>query len=513
MCHFCKPVVKFAPVAPVAVSYFDVAPVAPAIAVPAVAPVSLLKVAPLEEDFSLLDETILEEEDETEEEENEPTCEGCGCEIARTSYGLQGHEIGTETYCYDCAFSCSHCSKPHPNDTGEVWLEDEEEMVCDSCKDRYHAECGKCGKWKSDNDLEDGYCGSCRENMGYCEGCSTWMEQDNVYYSERNDASYCDSCRPCDCDGECAQGCQKFEINGVQQETRFSINMEDETIISRDGFDKIMSLVNMAGFYSWRSEIAEMSRAAVNSEGKFATRLGALLTKTQKAVLDAKECGNIKNVKVTVSRKKAMKDENGEVCRNGWGNIMYEHFEQEVNFLSEVGNLASQYAVKSETAWCSFTRDLNKSAGYYCNSGSCWFGSDDYSQSRCYWKHSGGFGFIQHEDETSRQNIGRLWLVPVKVRDGWNGRPQLEVTFDTEENDGFIAINGYHENVCKPTNHMVSLFAKFTGLESQSGSFSSMSGLYVNSDEAHLIAKPEILERFKDAHYFNISGWEDCGCW
>jgi formylmethanofuran dehydrogenase subunit E len=125
-------------------------------------------------------------------------CENCG----ELFYKENGIEFEDDLYCESCLDDitgfCEQCNERFlEGDLNSV----QDKYVCNDCLDEYYFRCTDCGKYFS-NDM--GYeiyngnlvCEDCISDYPCCENCGEYFPEDRIYYSERDDCSYCESCRP-----------------------------------------------------------------------------------------------------------------------------------------------------------------------------------------------------------------------------------------------------------------------------------------------------------------------------
>jgi len=185
-------------------------------------------------------------------------CEKCKKEIIG-----KGIEVNKLTYCENCIDEffdrCSCCNKLTLKI--ELIKAQEDEMICNQCKERFYiycadcnglhyinqstlvdgndicpiciyhdySQCSDCDKWvKNDNTIEthngDFICEECQENYFICYGCDTWHHLDdcNMY----GDYCYCDRCFRNNF-ARC-QGCRQFFPN---EELYYSEREEEDFCI------------------------------------------------------------------------------------------------------------------------------------------------------------------------------------------------------------------------------------------------------------------------------------------
>jgi len=169
--------------------------------------------------------------DTVDEEEHEFTCDECGeeChEVTSTEEGevcaccldekfIKCSDCGDWHYkeesfncddgylcqsCYDNDyFTCERCGEVHPCDescTVYSGSRRNEEQWCDDCISNYAYRCDDCEDYFTSSGLAHNgdrtLCYDCAQNYYTCEGCGDVIHQDNSYYSEDDDCSYCESC-------------------------------------------------------------------------------------------------------------------------------------------------------------------------------------------------------------------------------------------------------------------------------------------------------------------------------
>ena len=130
-------------------------------------------------------------------------CEDCH-KFFRIVDGGHIDEHGTTLceYCYDsgCYSTCDQCGRI-VSDGDAIWCEDNQEVYCDDCAERFLYQCNNCGEYHTaDNLFHDDYnnavCNNCFERYCYsiCDDCRRILTEGEAVYSEENDCFYCQDC-------------------------------------------------------------------------------------------------------------------------------------------------------------------------------------------------------------------------------------------------------------------------------------------------------------------------------
>lgn len=97
-----------------------------------------------------------------------------------------------ETELIECCECCEQVDVDAVTDTVDG-------NACESCLESSFIQCESCNVYEnSDNathTVDGAMCESCRDDYYYCEGCDEYHHADNIYYSNIQDAAYCDDCK------------------------------------------------------------------------------------------------------------------------------------------------------------------------------------------------------------------------------------------------------------------------------------------------------------------------------
>ncbi len=132
-------------------------------------------------------------------------CHVCDDFIKRDSANYYNGNKYCETCFNDSFRTCEDCGEPFPEDEGRTvhyrrreWRPGSK-VICDSCIENY-IRCEDCGEyWREDDTCYTGHeyhiCVYCYEN-GYecCDNCNEIYHSDELVYSDRHAATYCQSC-------------------------------------------------------------------------------------------------------------------------------------------------------------------------------------------------------------------------------------------------------------------------------------------------------------------------------
>lgn len=291
-------------------------------------------------------------------------------------------------------------------------------------------------------------CNSCRisNRYVYCEECDFWYRRVN-YDSHMRNHTCCDS-------PTAAKTFQVKNADGVVSNgERFNVTLPAGEI-SDEGIGEIANIVRNRQYYTlireeqtnWRllsNSLAELGNKWQTKQGNYAKRLSSMAYKKYGLKLSSET-------------------------------------------MSSIGTTASNHS-RGVDYIIDLSRDLNRSAGYFANSGSCWWGS--YSRSRCLFKTHGGFGMrAMREGDTSP--YGRAWVLPLKkVESG-----ALKPTFETLEPDAYVVFNGYGTLANYAPARVL---AHMTGMTYRKIRFEFYS-MYVNSDSGYLVAPEDIANSYTD---------------
>lgn len=127
-------------------------------------------------------------------------CSDCGQRFPDNDARCVGTPGIFRTICESCAeeyFTCERCGWVLHDDRA-VWVGDE--VFCERCADRVASPCTRCNEWTLRDHLtsvgDDVYCESCADYISYqtCDDCGHTDYEDEMSYSEEDDAWYCNGC-------------------------------------------------------------------------------------------------------------------------------------------------------------------------------------------------------------------------------------------------------------------------------------------------------------------------------
>lgn len=131
-------------------------------------------------------------------------CVNCGEVIAKED----GIIVDGDTLCADCYENllgeeieiCDICRCAHFSDNDRmIYIQEEEQLICDECAERHYFQCSNCGKWtKEILPMADGdyICNECFETGDYyiCDDCGNVIDPDTDDIIIRSDSVYCEDC-------------------------------------------------------------------------------------------------------------------------------------------------------------------------------------------------------------------------------------------------------------------------------------------------------------------------------
>lgn len=132
-------------------------------------------------------------------------CVNCGEVIAKED----GIIVDGDTLCADCYENllgeeieiCDICECAHFSDNDRmIYIQDEEQLICDECAERHYFQCSNCGTWTKEPLLMtdgDYICNECFETGDYyiCDDCGDVIDPDTESVIIRSDNSVC--CEDC----------------------------------------------------------------------------------------------------------------------------------------------------------------------------------------------------------------------------------------------------------------------------------------------------------------------------
>lgn len=132
-------------------------------------------------------------------------CVNCGEVIAKED----GIIVDGDTLCADCYENllgeeieiCDICGCAHFSDNDRmIYIQDEEQLICDECAERHYFQCSNCGTWTKEPLLMtdgDYICNECFETGDYyiCDDCGDVIDPDTESVIIRSDSSVC--CEDC----------------------------------------------------------------------------------------------------------------------------------------------------------------------------------------------------------------------------------------------------------------------------------------------------------------------------
>ena len=95
---------------------------------------------------------------------------------------------------------CDICGCAHFSDNDRmIYIQEEEQLICDECAERHYFQCSNCGKWtKEILPMADGdyICNECFETGDYyiCDDCGNVIDPDTDGIIIRSDSVHCEDC-------------------------------------------------------------------------------------------------------------------------------------------------------------------------------------------------------------------------------------------------------------------------------------------------------------------------------
>ena len=123
---------------------------------------------------------------------------------------------------------CEGCGDKYPVD--ELGKGTDNKLYCADCFSERYFICEGCRNVEELDEHYRGldsclYCGECYyDRYSTCDGCGTTCESDNIYYHERQDRSYCESCFPED-DNRFFSAKREYPLNGNERKF-FGVELE-----------------------------------------------------------------------------------------------------------------------------------------------------------------------------------------------------------------------------------------------------------------------------------------------
>lgn len=332
------------------------------------------------------------------------------------------------------------------------------QSICDTCWE-YWSDCDRCENRFHDlfHTLGDGnVCLDCRASYyTYCEDCDGYYPDGDAPDHNHDDDEEEDM------SGCCSSPQLAFAIRNdgsepLASDTRTVIELP-AGVIDDEGLAAIRRyLVNtrLAGLYDLSYDLDVLGNEWQTRSGNYAKRLS------------------------------------GHAYKNHSGTKLT----QEV--LSQVGVIAREHS-NAISVTIEITRQLNMSSTAFYNSGSCWWGSDSYGQSRCALKTNGGFALRTFD---GYGNVaGRAWVLPLR-RDPNRFSHPLTPTFDTMAPDAFMVFNGYGDLSSWAAPRIMALMAGWTYRKTGF----ACSPMYINAG-GYLIAPEKIATQYSERNSLDLS--------
>lgn len=131
-------------------------------------------------------------------------CVNCGEVITKEDSII----VDGDTLCADCYENllgeeieiCDICGCAHFSDNDRmIYIQEEEQLICDECAERHYFQCSNCGKWTKEPLLMtdgDYICNECFETGDYyiCDDCGDVIDFDTESVIIRSDGVYCEDC-------------------------------------------------------------------------------------------------------------------------------------------------------------------------------------------------------------------------------------------------------------------------------------------------------------------------------
>lgn len=131
-------------------------------------------------------------------------CINCGEVITKEDWIW----VDEDTLCADCYENllgeeieiCDICGCAHFSDNDRmIYIQEEEQLICDECAERHYFQCSNCGKWtRNPLQMTDGdyICNECFETGDYCicDNCGDVIDPDTESVIIRSDGVYCEDC-------------------------------------------------------------------------------------------------------------------------------------------------------------------------------------------------------------------------------------------------------------------------------------------------------------------------------
>lgn len=131
-------------------------------------------------------------------------CINCGEVITKEDWFW----IDGDTLCADCYENllgeeieiCDICGCAHFSDNDRmIYIQEEEQLICDECAERHYFQCSNCGKWTKEiltTTVGDYICNECFETGDYyfCDDCGNIIDPHTDGVIIRSDSVYCVDC-------------------------------------------------------------------------------------------------------------------------------------------------------------------------------------------------------------------------------------------------------------------------------------------------------------------------------
>lgn len=156
--------------------------------------------------------------------------------------------------------------------------------------------------------------------------------------------------------------------------------------------------------------------------------------------------------------------------------------------LSEIGNMAREHSSGDSSYLVEFTRDLNRSASYFGNPGSCWFSHGAFRESRCALKTNNGLAMrsFSSMDSARSDPNGRVWVQPL----GEDMKP----CHNSVTASAYLLYNGYG----KLAGYGAAQIVAYLSSKSYKKVNLHISHQYINGNRGFLVADADTLREYED---------------
>jgi hypothetical protein len=130
---------------------------------------------------------------------------------------------------------CPDCGKLYEGNGVTICEDNAKRTICPVCAElKGLSQCAGCDGWVHWDELAEGaddenYCLDCwNDRFSYCDGCNGIFYRDNVYYDERSDCQYCESCTPSRDEFEPASFNGQHTYTRMPSRRKFGVELETD---------------------------------------------------------------------------------------------------------------------------------------------------------------------------------------------------------------------------------------------------------------------------------------------